>query len=60
VEDTDNYLGETKLRWLGSLKRMDETSFVKRVREEKNSKTYEERKTEKVLSGERGLRKGKA
>jgi len=35
VEDIENYLGETRLRWLGHLKRMDETNLVKRVREEK-------------------------
>jgi len=32
VEDIENHLGETRLRWLGHLKRMDETNLVKRVR----------------------------
>jgi len=26
VEDIENHLGETRLRWLGHLERMDETS----------------------------------
>jgi len=34
VEDIENLLGETRLRWLGHLARMDETNLVKRVREE--------------------------
>jgi len=37
VEDTENHLVETKLRWLGHLERIDETkkNLVKRVREER-------------------------
>jgi len=36
VEDNiENYLGETGLRWLGHLERLDETNLIKRVREEK-------------------------
>jgi len=35
VKDIENYLGKTRLRWLGHLERMDETNLVKRVREEK-------------------------
>jgi len=35
VEYVGNHLGETKLRWLGQLERMDETNLVKRVREER-------------------------
>jgi len=35
VEDIGNHLGETRLRWLGHLERMDETNLVKRVREER-------------------------
>jgi len=35
VEDIENHLGKTRLRWLGHLKRMDETNLVKRVREER-------------------------
>jgi len=34
VEDIENHLGETRLRWLGYHKRMDETNFLKRVRKE--------------------------
>jgi len=37
VEYIENHLGETRLRWLGHLERMDETNLVKRVREEKVS-----------------------
>jgi len=33
VEDIGNHLGETRLRWLGHLERMDETNLVKSVRE---------------------------
>jgi len=35
VEDIENHLGETRLRWLKHLERMDETNLVKRVREER-------------------------
>jgi len=35
VEEVENHLGETRLRWFGHLERMDETNLVKRVREEK-------------------------
>jgi len=34
VEDIENHLGETRLRWLGHLERMEETNLVKKVREE--------------------------
>jgi len=37
VEDIRNHLGETRLRWLGHLERMDATNLVKRVREERVS-----------------------
>jgi len=30
VEDIENHLGETRLRWLGHLERMDETNLVKK------------------------------
>jgi len=46
VEDIRNHLGETRLRWLGHLEKMDETNLIKRVREE-SSRTYKERKAEK-------------
>jgi len=36
VEDNGNHLGETRLRWLGHLERMDETNLVKKVREERD------------------------
>jgi len=32
VEDIENHQGETRLRWLGHLERIDETNLVKRVR----------------------------
>jgi len=35
VEDVDNHLGETRLRWLGHLKRIDETNLIKRVWEKR-------------------------
>jgi len=35
VEDIENHLRETRLRWLGNLERMDETNLVKRVGEER-------------------------
>jgi len=35
VEDIENHLGGTRLRWLGHLERMDETDLVKRIREER-------------------------
>jgi len=35
VEVIENHLGETRLRWLGHLERMDETNLVKREREER-------------------------
>jgi len=35
VEDIENHLGETRLRWLRHFDRMDETNLVKRVREER-------------------------
>jgi len=34
VEDIENLLGETRLRWLCHLEIMDETNVIKRVREE--------------------------
>jgi len=34
VEDIENQLGETRLRWLGHLERTDETNLIKRVRKE--------------------------
>jgi len=43
VEVTGNHLGETTLRWLGHLERMDETNLVKRVL------GYIERKAEKIM-----------
>jgi len=35
VEDVGNHLGETRLRWLGHLERMDKTNLAERVREER-------------------------
>jgi len=35
VEDIENHLVETRLRWPGYLERMDETNLVTRVRKEK-------------------------
>jgi len=35
VEDIENHLGETWLRWLGQLERIGETNLVKKVREER-------------------------
>jgi len=35
VEDVENHLGETRLKWLGLLERMKETNLVKSVREER-------------------------
>jgi len=35
VEDIENHLVETRLRWLGHHERMDETNLVKRIREER-------------------------
>jgi len=35
VEYMGNHLGETRLKWLGYLERMDETNLAKRVREER-------------------------
>jgi len=37
VEDKGNHLGETRLRWLGRLERMDETNLVKIVRGERDT-----------------------
>jgi len=34
VEDIENHLGETRLRWLEHLKRIDKINLVKRVRKE--------------------------
>jgi len=47
VEDIGNHLGETRLRWLGHLERMDETNLIKKSKKTKSSRTYEQRKTEK-------------
>jgi len=33
VENIENHLGETRLRWLGQVERMDKTNLVKRVSE---------------------------
>jgi len=30
VEDIENHLGETRLRWLGHLGRTDETNLIKK------------------------------
>jgi len=46
VRDIGNHLGETRLRWLVHLERMDETNVVKRVREERVPK-HKERKAKK-------------
>jgi len=35
VEDIENHLEETRLRWLGHLERMDETNLVKSVTDER-------------------------
>jgi len=48
VEDIENHLEETRLRWLVHLKRMDETNVIKRVREERVPEP-EEKNTDKVL-----------
>jgi len=37
VEDIENHLGNTRLRWLGRLERMDETNLVKIIRQERVS-----------------------
>jgi len=37
VKDIENHLGETRLKWLGHLERMDETNLVERVGEERVS-----------------------
>jgi len=35
VKDIENHLRETRLRWHGHFKRMDETNLIKRVRKKK-------------------------
>jgi len=35
VEDIDNHLRETRLRWLGHLERMDVTNLIKSKRRKK-------------------------
>jgi len=49
VEDIANHLEETRLRWLGHLKRMDETKLVKRVRKERVPGHIKRRRPKKII-----------
>ena len=35
VEDIENHLGETRLRWLGHLERMSKTNLIRKIRDER-------------------------
>jgi len=47
VEDIENHLGETRLRWLGYDERMDETNLIVRVWEERVSGNMKRGRPEK-------------
>jgi len=35
VEDIENHLGETRLRWLGHLERMSKANLIRKIRDER-------------------------
>jgi len=49
VEDIENHLGDTRLRWFGHLERMDETNLVKKVREERVPRHMKRGRSKKIM-----------